>query len=362
MKLKIYTLILLSFFAHNLLAQRIGNLDGINYQAVALAANAQEIVGKDIEAKPLFEEEIEVRFTIQKGAADDAVIEYQETANTITDADGLFSLVIGQGTTTGESTYTRLLDIPWIDADQFLKVEIALVGEAFRTVSIEKFQSVPYSFYTDDIADDAITTEKILNEEILAEDISTGAVTSDEILDATIDNVDIADNTIDLTTKVTNQLGVANGGTGLDASTVTDGQVLVGDGTNGNFQLTTLTAGTGVDITNTPGGIEISSPPVGVDSDGSFTIPVGSNGTISAGEAWYSPNSLKVTPSPDKPFVMGDIFLVSADKDLKGVILSAYLQSIDGSGDANVQVILFNPKGTDVTLETPMTFKFLLVK
>ena len=59
---------------------------------------------------------------------------------------------------------------------------------------------------------------------------------------------------------------------------------------------------------------------------------------------------------------MGDIFLVSADNDLKGCILSAYLQSIDGSGNANVQVIIYNPQGTDVTLATPMTFKFLLVK
>ncbi|MDH5368314.1 MAG: hypothetical protein OEW67_15150, partial [Cyclobacteriaceae bacterium] len=67
-------------------------------------------------------------------------------------------------------------------------------------------------------------------------------------------------------------------------------------------------------------------------------------------------------PSPTKPFVMGDIFLVSADSDLQGCILSAYLQSIAGDGRANVQVIIFNPQGIDVTLASTMTFKFLLVK
>ena len=59
---------------------------------------------------------------------------------------------------------------------------------------------------------------------------------------------------------------------------------------------------------------------------------------------------------------MGDIFLVSADSDLKGCILSSYLQSIDGSGKANVQIIIFNPRAIDVELEHTMTFKFLLVK
>jgi len=189
----------------------------------------------------------------------------------------------------------------------------------------------------EDIATGAVETSEILNETILAEDIATGAVTTSEILNETILNEDIANNTIDLTTKVTNELSVTNGGTGLDASGVIDGQVLIGNGTNGDFELANLTEGVGIDITNTPGGIEISSPPIGVDSDGSFTIPVGSNGVIQAGEPWYSPNSLKIDPPPNKPIEMGDIFLVSADADLNGCILSTYLQSIDGNGRANVK-------------------------
>jgi hypothetical protein len=422
---KIITLLLLSLFAIQVEAQRIGDLNGINYQAVAIDDNGKEIVGMDIEGKPLYEKEIGVRFTIQKGESGE--VQYQETHSVLTDQYGLFSLIIGHGDQTGTALYSALLDIPWIDADQWLKVEVSISNDGtYKIVSLQQFMSVPYSFYTDDIADDAITTQKILNEEILAEDIATsavetseildetilaediktgsvetseildetilaediatsavetaeildetiiatdiatGAVESDEILDATIVNADIADGTLNLQTKVTDTLQVENGGTGLDASTVTDGQILIGDGTNTNFQLANITAGEGVQITNTAGGITIASPSISSDpsSDGTFTIPVGSNGDINAGDAWYSPNSLKVTAPVDKPFEMGDLFLVSANKDLKGCILSAYLQDINVvDGRANVQIVLFNPQNNgNITLETPVTFKFLLVK
>jgi hypothetical protein len=342
--IKIYTILLLVVFSvsNNTYAQQIGNLTGINYQAVAIDENGQEIVGMDVEGKPLYEKEIGLIFSIEKGL--DGNVLYQETHTSITDQHGLFALTIGHGTQTGTGQFTDLLSIPWIEADQWLRVEISIENDGnYTLVSLQQFMSVPYSFYADDIADDAITTSKILNGEVI--------------------NEDIADATIDLTTKVANILPVANGGTGLDGSTATDGQVLIGNGTNGDFNLANITAGAGIDIVNSPGGIEISSPPVGVDSDGSFTIPVGSNGSINAGIAWYSPNSLKITPPVGKPIVMGDIFLVSANNDLKGCILSAYLQSIDGSGNANVQVIIFNPQNNgNVTLASTMTFKFLLVK
>lgn len=389
MKKIIYILgIILLFTTQNSEAQRIGDLDGIFYQAVALDDEPKELVGIDIEAKPLFNREIGVIFTITKGL--DGEEQWKEEHVTTTDKYGLFTLIIGRDSESSTSytklpsTYDRLLDIPWIDADQFLKVEIKTrLENEYKIVSYQKFMAVPYAFYTDDIADDAITTEKILNEEILAEDIAegavetseilnetilaedigTGSVETSEILDATILNEDIADGTVDLTAKVTNILPVNNGGTGVDGSAATDGQLLIGNGTNGNFDLATLTAGTGINITNSAGNITIESPPVAIGSDGTFTIPVGSNGDINAGDAWYSPNSLKVAPIDGKPFEMGDIFLASANVDLEGCILSVYLQSIDGSGNANVQVVIFNPPSNgNVTLITPVTFKFLLVK
>src|SRR3989339_201349 len=104
-------------------SQNIGDLSGIYYQAVAVDEYGKEIVGMDVEGKPLYEKAIGVRFTITKGL--DGTILWEETHTTTTDKYGLFTLVIGTGTTTGSGIYPNLLDIPWIDADQFLKVEIA---------------------------------------------------------------------------------------------------------------------------------------------------------------------------------------------------------------------------------------------
>lgn len=393
MKKFIYILAISLFSTLQLVtAQNIGNLDGIYYQAVALDDSPQQLVGVDVEAKPLFNREIGVRFTISKGL--DGEIQWEETNTTTTDKYGLFTLTIGQGNV-ASSSYTTLLDIPWIDADQFLKVEISTKNDGdFKLVSNQKFMSVPYAFYADDIADNAITTAKILNEEILSEDIknetilsddiatgavatdeildetiiaddiASNAVTSEKILDATILNSDIANGTINLKTKVSDTLQVTNGGTGVDASVVNDGQLLIGDGTAGNFQLANITAGEGIEISNTPGGITITSPPISAQtsSDGTFTVNPGSAGVINGNTAWTTPNSLKVTPPEGKAFEMGDIFLVSADSDLKGCILSAYLESIGGDGRANVQVVIFNPSSSAVTLASTLTLKFLLVK
>ncbi len=382
-KLLLVGIALLLISTQVMFSQNIGDLNGIYYQAVALDDEAKEIVGMDIVAKPLFEREIGVRFTITKGL--DGTAQWEETHTVTTDQYGLFGLVIGQGESTGVASYTKLLDIPWIDADQFLKVEISTNNNGtYKLVSNQGFMTVPYAFYADDIADDAITTAKILNETILAEDIGTGsvesseildetilaediktgAVTSEEILDATILNEDIADATIDLTTKVTGIMPTANGGTGIDASAVTDGQILVGDATTGTYTSTNIIGSGGITITEAPGTITIESVIGGVGADGSFTSPVGSNGDINAGEAWLSNNraETRIGPDPDKPYEMGDILLVSANEDLKGCIMSTYIESVDASGVAQVKVVIFNPSNITVTLEHSMTFKFLHVK
>ena len=171
--------------------QNIGELKGITYQAVAVDENTKEIVGTDIEAKPLYNKEIGVRFTITGGLNGDVLLE--ETHTTTTDKYGLFTLTIGLGEQTGNGLYNKLMEIPWIDADQFLKVEISIKNDGnYSMVSNQQFMTVPYSFYTDDIADNAINTAKIFNESIIAEDISEGAVTSSEILNETIIAEDIA--------------------------------------------------------------------------------------------------------------------------------------------------------------------------
>lgn len=82
-----------------------------------------------------------------------------------------------------------------------------------------------------------------------------------------------------LTTGVTGTLPVANGGTGL-TSTPANGQIDIGNGTG--FTRTTLTAGTGVTITNAAGSITIAATGSGgtVTSVGA-TAPVASSGGTS---------------------------------------------------------------------------------
>lgn len=61
---------------------------------------------------------------------------------------------------------------------------------------------------------------------------------------------------IGLTTHVSGTLGVGNGGTGT-ASTPTNGQLLIGNGTN--YTLAALTQGTGITVTNGAGSISIAN-------------------------------------------------------------------------------------------------------
>lgn len=61
-------------------------------------------------------------------------------------------------------------------------------------------------------------------------------------------------------TLATTALGVSSGGTGINTAP-TNGQVLIGNGSG--YQLSTLTAGTSVTITNGPGSIQISVPSAG---------------------------------------------------------------------------------------------------
>lgn len=375
---KIYSIVAILFMlfaGQNVVAQQIGDLKGIHFQAVAIDDQGKEIVGMDINGKPVYNKTIGVRFTILSGESGPVL--YQETHSTLTDQHGLFSLVIGQGTF-AEGAHSTLMDIPWIEANQFLKVEISIKNDGnYKLVSLQQFMAVPYSFYTDDIADDAIRTEKILNEEILsediknetilaediaegavttseilnetilAEDIATGAVTSEEILDGTVVNADIADATIDLTTKVTGVLPVANGGTGVDGSVVTDGQVLIGNGTNSNFDLATLSAGTGIQIANTPGGIQIASSIQGVNTQETESVNVGS---IAAVSSYVEQITLQgVAP--------GDFVVASYSNPLQGCLMSAYVRN-----NNIIEVVIFNPDPKSQKNLGSGTFKVLVIK
>jgi hypothetical protein len=78
-----------------------------------------------------------------------------------------------------------------------------------------------------------------------------------------------------LTTGVTGTLPVGNGGTGV-TTTATNGQLLIGNGSG--YSLATLTAGTGVTITNGAGSITINAPDVGTVTAVTASAPLASSG------------------------------------------------------------------------------------
>jgi hypothetical protein len=104
-------------------------LNGINYQAVARNLNGTVLSNKVIQ----------VRFTITLGNT--TVVQYQETQNALTNAYGLFNLVIGKGVpVTG--TFNA---VPWLTASQWLQVEVSVDGAAFVSLGKNPLNSVPYS-------------------------------------------------------------------------------------------------------------------------------------------------------------------------------------------------------------------------
>lgn len=93
---------------------------------------------------------------------------------------------------------------------------------------------------------------------------------------------------IDVSTDITGLLPVDNGGTGLNGSAAANGQLLIGNGSG--YALNTLTAGSGISISNASGAITITNTgggftattayTAGASTNVSLTIPTGSSSTV----------------------------------------------------------------------------------
>ncbi|WP_308378421.1 hypothetical protein [Parapedobacter tibetensis] len=130
MKSILITAITLLLFSANVSAQT--GFDGINYQAVA----------RNIDGTVLAEKPIRVRISvIGENAAGE--VQYREEHQLITNKLGLFTLQIGKGQP-GLGTFNA---IPWQNANQFLKVELALNGGTFTELGTTQLMSVPFALY-----------------------------------------------------------------------------------------------------------------------------------------------------------------------------------------------------------------------
>ena len=86
---------------------------GINYQAVARDANGSELANQPLTVK------LSVIFGSQTGT-----ISWQETHSVTTNDYGLFTAVIGQGTSTTLGTSVTFDAVDWGSSNHYLKVHL----------------------------------------------------------------------------------------------------------------------------------------------------------------------------------------------------------------------------------------------
>ena len=109
--------------------------EGISYQAIAYDNNGFEMSSQ----------EIQLQLSIL-GDSINGSAEYVESHTVTTNDFGLFSIVIGSGTTEG-----NMSSVNW-KSPKYLKVEMQN-GEEMTTLGVSQFLSVPYSYYSQKSAD-----------------------------------------------------------------------------------------------------------------------------------------------------------------------------------------------------------------
>ena len=118
---------------------------GLNFQGVARAGN--NII--------LASQPISLRLSILQGSST-GVTEYVETRRVITNAQGLFTAVIGD--TGAISTVGNFTIINWKNTPKFLKIEMdAAAGNNFITMGTTQFQYVAYAQYANSVDAENIT-------------------------------------------------------------------------------------------------------------------------------------------------------------------------------------------------------------
>jgi hypothetical protein len=113
---------------------------GMNFQGVA--RNSSGVI--------LASQPITIRLSILQGTVT-GNIEYQETKSLNTNAQGLFNLVIGDGT--AASTTGNYNNINWQQSPKFVKIEMdANAGSNFTTLGTTQLQYVAYAYFANSVA------------------------------------------------------------------------------------------------------------------------------------------------------------------------------------------------------------------
>ncbi|MEA3495506.1 MAG: tail fiber domain-containing protein [Bacteroidota bacterium] len=110
---------------------------GITYQAVA----------NDENGEPIANSQLFVQINIKKGGLSGELV-WQESHNVMTNGFGLFTLIIGKGTSTSQGTSVSFKKINWAEGEYFIKVQTDF-GSGLKDMGSVELQSVPYSIIAD---------------------------------------------------------------------------------------------------------------------------------------------------------------------------------------------------------------------
>ncbi len=152
---------------------------------------------------------------------------YVETHTITTNANGLATIEIGGGSIVSGNFAT----INWGSGTYYLKTETDPAGgSAYSIIGTSQLLSVPYALNSktsESVADNSITSAKIVDGTIATADLGNNSVTSAKITDATIAAADLATNSI--TTEKINAGAVT--GAKIAQAGATSGQALKWNGT-----------------------------------------------------------------------------------------------------------------------------------
>ena len=117
---------------------------GINYQAVLYDTESATLPGMDVDNLVLANHAFGIRFLILAGAPNGPIV-YEESHAVETDEQGLFDVIIGQGSPTSNLTFQA---IDWGSGLHYLQVQIDKQNSGnYSIVSTQQFWSVPYALY-----------------------------------------------------------------------------------------------------------------------------------------------------------------------------------------------------------------------
>lgn len=118
--------------------------NGINFQGV----------GRNASGAVLATQKISLRFSVIQGSESGSV-EYVESKEVTTNAQGIFSVVIGDGTQISKTG--NFTDINWKINPKFLKVEMDPAGgTSFTAMGTTRLQSVPFAYYANGVNADNV--------------------------------------------------------------------------------------------------------------------------------------------------------------------------------------------------------------